>query len=403
MTWLTKLNLNNARTINHGNKAKKASYVGDISINDIQKPTNTAKAPSIKATDLPIKYQKGGLFYADKKAFVDSTLAANKDKEFVQRLFKPRGSIKVRDQSGRSTHLMGSSDNIIFPSVVNKSGKLQYISDWRESADYAIKNKEYIKFKNDEQAEWFANSPDSTTGYKMGTGIVLKLQVGGRLRDKKPSSSYRIDTDKEDRDWLENWYTNRVVPNKQVNELYQKEKQDYIRASKSIPKPNYTGLIDNNIDIQGIYHSNSSPWNSSITLLSPTERDVYSHEADHHIYGHAVSKKMNNMNKNIFDYNSGEPRSDMEPSTREYYDYFTQPDEIHARVQVLRKTAGFRPDQVITPEDIDKFKSTYKGGKANIDDLFNVTDTEQLTEILNSMVSTDTGKKSRLIERQRNV
>lgn len=117
------------------------------------------------------KFQTGGtnLWNTNKAAFVDSTLGANKNLDFVKRLYeKNTKSIMVPGQKHPSTHLMNSSDNLVYPSIVNENGKLSYKNDdnnW-EAADYAVKNKEYIKFKTPEQANWFASN------YKVGTNVL---------------------------------------------------------------------------------------------------------------------------------------------------------------------------------------------------------------------------------------
>ena len=54
---------------------------------------------------------------------------------------------------------------------------------------------------------------------------------------------------------------------------------------------------------------------------------------------------------------------------KDRYDYFSDPTEVHSRIQVLRKKAGIKPDQVVTPEFLDNFLKTYKGDEENINDL----------------------------------
>ena len=125
------------------------------------------------------KKQAGGLFKTDKTAFVDSTLNANKNLEWVKRLYQPNAPsietpqhIEGVPRGSRSTHLM--SDNgrgYVFPSIVNRGRGLEYLGTGAEA--YARKTNTGIQFP-EEQGTWFA-----ANGYKQGTG-VLKQQQGGK-------------------------------------------------------------------------------------------------------------------------------------------------------------------------------------------------------------------------------
>ena len=136
----------------------------------------------------PVNYvpqAQNGLWKENKKAFVDSTLHANKNLDFVKRLYdQSKGSIQIPGVHGRSTHYMADDKNRIYPTVVNKNGKLQYLSNPDQAWDYANDNKEYIDFKTPEQASWFANSPDHSTGYKLGTNVLTEIprkQMGASI------------------------------------------------------------------------------------------------------------------------------------------------------------------------------------------------------------------------------
>ena len=137
------------------------------------------------------QFQNGGnLWNTDKKAFVDSTLNANKNLDFVHRLYDPSlGSIQIPGEHGRSTHYMANDKTRVYPEVVNIHGKLQYLPG-DKGYDYADSTGEYINFKTPEQAEWFASSRDNTSGYKMGTNVLSKIdpktgkpkmQMGGSM------------------------------------------------------------------------------------------------------------------------------------------------------------------------------------------------------------------------------
>ena len=134
--------------------------------------------------------QGGGLWNTDKKQWVDSIHNARReDLNFVQRLFdQSAGSVQIPGEHGRSTHFMESGDGRAYPTVVQKTnGQLQYLNQYDQDAarNYANRTGQYIQFPNDEQAQWYANSPDITKGYKMGTGVLKNIASGKQPLEKK--------------------------------------------------------------------------------------------------------------------------------------------------------------------------------------------------------------------------
>jgi len=144
-------------------------------------------------------YQLGGLWNTNKQGFVDSTLNANRNKkEFVKRLYEQNPkTLMIPGETDPSTHLMAYDPNTkrVYPEIVNRNGKLEHLTG-DAAWDYADNTKEYIEFPTTEQAEWFANSKNKTSGYKMGVGVLgntnvskfgtkLKLQLGGSFYNSK--------------------------------------------------------------------------------------------------------------------------------------------------------------------------------------------------------------------------
>jgi hypothetical protein len=99
---------------------------------------------------------------------IDSTLKANRGKDFVERMFEKRAkSIPDPENKGYTmTHKMEVSDGKAYPRVVNQGGKLTYL-DSDSAYNYAMKNKEYIQFKNDADAVKF------TENYKSGRRVKI--------------------------------------------------------------------------------------------------------------------------------------------------------------------------------------------------------------------------------------
>lgn len=124
------------------------------------------------------KYQSGGENIDIQK--LDSILNANKNLEWVQRLYDINApSIHLPGEKYPSTHLMASTDNLAFPTIIKQEdGTLKYLG-FDKAFDYALKNKSYIEFPTEGQAIWFANN-----GYKKATGINKDFQKDTNMKKK---------------------------------------------------------------------------------------------------------------------------------------------------------------------------------------------------------------------------
>jgi hypothetical protein len=134
-----------------------------------------------------VKMQNGGatnLWKTNKRAWVDSVHNANLDKiDFVKRFYdQSKGSIQVPGERGTSTHLMAYDPKTrrVYPEVVNVNGKLQYMPG-DLGYNYAEDHGQYITFPTAEQAKWYSTSKDTTSGYKMGTGVLRGYKQGGEM------------------------------------------------------------------------------------------------------------------------------------------------------------------------------------------------------------------------------
>ena len=112
-----------------------------------------------------------GLWTTDKKGYVDSTLNANKNLDWVKRMYDPHPkAVMVPGEEHPSTHLMGDNDQgYVFPQIVNMNGQLVDLGNRAE--DYARETNTGIQFPK-EQGTWFARSTSDKSGYKMGTGVM---------------------------------------------------------------------------------------------------------------------------------------------------------------------------------------------------------------------------------------
>ena len=151
---------------------------------------NKTTTPGVRGR---ISYKDGGIIYAqkgkklpplplfetNKTAFVDSVLDANKNIEWVKRLYGPQKNNALYNiiPGQISTHLMGhNGKGLVFPHIVKDNGKLKYLETDDSAEEYAKQNNTGIQFKTPEQAAWF-----SADGYKMGTGVFGKNLKPNRL------------------------------------------------------------------------------------------------------------------------------------------------------------------------------------------------------------------------------
>lgn len=163
----------------------------------------TLQPPMAGAVQTLPMYQMGGYVYPttfvpeaqngywskNKKAYVDSVLTANKNLDWVKRLYdKAPNAVMVPGESHPSTHLISDNDQgYVFPQIVNMNGQLVDLGNRAE--DYARETNTGIQLPK-EQGTWFARSTSDKSGYKMGTGVMKgkpvmqkykKQEMGGNV------------------------------------------------------------------------------------------------------------------------------------------------------------------------------------------------------------------------------
>jgi hypothetical protein len=130
------------------------------------------------------EYNFGGASYVDEypmmqgggTAYVDSVLNANRNLDWVKRLYQKNGpNLQIPGLKGPSTHYMESGDGRVYPKVAMVKGKLTYLpAVGIDPFDYADSTKTYIQFPTDKEATWFGKN------YKQGTGVLPKNASGGQ-------------------------------------------------------------------------------------------------------------------------------------------------------------------------------------------------------------------------------
>lgn len=199
---------------------------------------------------------------------------------------------------------------------------------------------------------------------------------------------------KQDNEWLKNWYTNRVIPNKDVQGAYLEDKPIYTERLKNIPLVTKVNMIDNNPQKTGQYQGDTGK-----ILMTPTAQpSVYTHEVNHYL--NDFPSTMRTVHENVVEQNMYKKGDSRLGGNNEYYDYLRNPDEIHSRVQVLRKDAGFKPNEEVTQDKLLKYLQNYKGSDENILQLMNLTDEKGLLEMLNYMAETPKNKEKQYVAQQ---
>jgi len=199
-------------------------------------------------------------------------------------------------------------------------------------------------------------------------------------------------TIEEDKKWLQNWYTNRVIPNIDIQNLYLEDKDIYKDRMTTPPPIENVENIDNNPYITGRYDSKEN----KIFLTPKSEKNTHLHELTH--YSDSFPSAMRTVHQNVVNQNIA-PKEGVSGVYKDKYEYFTDPDEVHARIQVLRKEAGIKPNQEVTPDFLNNFLKSYNGEDENINDLLNIADPPHLLEMLNYMAD-NTKVKNRSFAQQ---
>lgn len=97
------------------------------------------------------------------KARIYKILNENSDKDFVKRVLSPEDYGTIPLENGYGTHLMSYATDdegaFAYPQIITDpaTGELKRLSS-REAMDYAYKNKQYIRFKDPEEADWFGKN-----------------------------------------------------------------------------------------------------------------------------------------------------------------------------------------------------------------------------------------------------
>ena len=234
--------------------------------------------------------------------------------------------------------------------------------------------------------EKLANRPRKPTG-------ASYLATQGQEEPKKFQSGGSV---KEDKEWLQNWYQNRVIPDEVIqNEYFLPQQKDYINRAKNLKDPKVVDQVTSpdGMPVEGVTRANGD-----MELSKNAAPHVQLHEMTHSINKYPFL--MQDIHESVVKQNIAPIEGIENEYVKKYYDYFSNPEEVHARIQVLRKEAKIKPDQKVTSEFLQNYLKTYKGENSNINDLLNVADEPHLLEMLNYMAETPKNKEKQYIAQQ---
>lgn len=117
------------------------------------------------------------------KLDLDSVISANQHLNFIKRAMDAKTpSVVIKGQTEPSTHFMESADGMAYPTVVqspdggirfmgkyvgkDKNGNPKYNTD--EAYNYAKSTGNFIKFNNDEDAQYFSENYKKSKLVKIG-------------------------------------------------------------------------------------------------------------------------------------------------------------------------------------------------------------------------------------------
>lgn len=227
----------------------------------------------------------------------------------------------------------------------------------------------------------------------------VKTIVKNITAPEKAPEEQRAQEVKEASGFLKDWYGNRKITDPFIQEGFLLDKPAIDRNLNNPPEVKIAKNIESGTAADGVKVTGQFDLGKNLLTMTP---DAPSYTALHEMT-HQVNQVgngggyMRSIHKTLAENELKKPE-ELSGDLKDKYDYFSNPDEVHARVMVLRKAAGFRPDQSVKEEDLDKFLNDYDGKNGNINDLLNLTkDKKGILNLLNFMAAAPSPKGGRLV------
>lgn len=191
--------------------------------------------------------------------------------------------------------------------------------------------------------------------------------------------------------YLRDWYGRRRITDPYIQEAVNLDMPSIMQNLRSRPNAVTAPSIGYDPRVSGQYDATNNT-----LFFTPTARpEVPLHEVTHYAnQAGAGGGYMRTIHKDIVK-NELKPRDQQQGVYRDKFDYFANPDEVHARVMVLRKKAKFQPDQTVTADDLDSFLKSYDGKSENINDILNMSKGKPaLLNMLNFMAAAPSQRRA---------
>jgi hypothetical protein len=193
--------------------------------------------------------------------------------------------------------------------------------------------------------------------------------------------------------FLKNWYENRVFPKEM-----QKAKPMLLNQLEQ-PFPPYvpTDALPTNVAAAYNYDDNIVELNKNYS--AELQESSKTHENNHYLTQDA-NEYLDKPHTNLIEQNIINPKDintgnkEWDKAYKENFDEIVSPEEMHSRIMTLRELAGFKPDQVITEQDVeDYFESVGDKLDPDIQDIKQVTKgNKAIVELLNYMASNNSNE-----------
>lgn len=196
-----------------------------------------------------------------------------------------------------------------------------------------------------------------------------------------------MDSSKE---FLKNWYQKRNIQDSYIQEAFNLDKPSILKNLQNTPEYQVVPSIGKE-EYGGKVTGRYNPKQNKIFLTKDAPEHVKTHELTHFLnMKEGAGDYMRTIHKDIVN-NEVLPKSQLSGVYKSKYEYFSNPDEVHSRIMVLREKAGFKPNEFITPEKLEGFLKTYKGDNDNINDILNISKgKEGILNMLNYMAKNKT-------------
>lgn len=289
----------------------------------------------------------------------------NKNIPVANRPIKPKALNSINQLNPEKIvidNTISSNTKIINKARVPKSYKVQ--EDEQVPYGLGTNNTDNIRTTNYEVSD--PNNID-TRDIKGKRAIIPQYANGGQIDPPVKTKGLTPEQQAEaeaDVLWTNNWTANRVINGQRLENLPQIPNTQKVVARSINSK-------DAGANGEGVKMAEFEPSNNIVSLdpnQYETGKGYLSHE-----FGHRIQKDIRNRLPKTYESYINKPITSVLPNTGTYE---SDPEEIHSELMRYRRNNNYKPDQVITPNDISKVQDTsYNFNNISQDDLINLLNT----------------------------